>query len=84
MRYLPARLIMALCVLAPLLMISAQRRVQLELKLNEAEYFESPGVPELKAFPFLWQQVGYVLGEDSSNYVFLVLDADQVLNARQQ
>jgi hypothetical protein len=38
--------------------------------------------PELKDFPFLWQQGEYVLGGGSSNYMFLVLAADQVLNAK--
>ena len=39
-----------------------------------------PDFPELKDFPYLWQQVEYVLGGGSSNYMFLVLAADQVLN----
>jgi endoglucanase len=39
-----------------------------------------PDFPELKVFPYLWQQVEYVLGGGSSNYMFLVLAADQVLN----
>ena len=39
-----------------------------------------PDFPELKAFPYLWQQTEYVLGGGSSNYMFLVLAADQVLN----
>jgi endoglucanase len=39
-----------------------------------------PDFPELKEFPYLWQQVEYVLGGGSSNYMFLVLAADQVLN----
>jgi endoglucanase len=41
-----------------------------------------PDFPELKDFPFLWQQMEYVLGGGSSNYMFLVLAADQVLNKR--
>ncbi len=40
-----------------------------------------PDFPELKDFPYLWQQGEYVLGGGSSNYMFLVLAADQVLNA---
>jgi hypothetical protein len=40
-----------------------------------------PDLPELKDFPFLWQQTEYVMGGGSSNYMFLVLAADQVLNA---
>ena len=41
-----------------------------------------PDFPELKDFPYLWQQGEYVLGGGSSNYMFLVLAADQVLNER--
>jgi endoglucanase len=41
-----------------------------------------PDFPELKEFPFLWQQAEYVLGGGSSNYMFLVLAADQVLNGK--
>jgi hypothetical protein len=41
-----------------------------------------PDFPELKDFPFLWQQAEYVLGGGSSNYMFLVLAADQVLNGK--
>ena len=41
-----------------------------------------PDFPELKDFPFLWQQVEYVMGGGSSNFMFLVLAADQVLNAK--
>lgn len=32
-----------------------------------------PDFPELLTFPFLWQQVEYVLGGGSSHYMFLVL-----------
>ena len=32
-----------------------------------------PDFPELLVFPFLWQQVEYVLGGGSSHYMFLVL-----------
>ena len=41
-----------------------------------------PDFPELKDFPYLWQQGEYVLGGGSSNYMFLVLAADQVLNEK--
>ena len=41
-----------------------------------------PDFPELKDFPYLWQQMEYVLGGGSSNYMFLVLAADQVLNEK--
>ncbi len=43
-----------------------------------------PDFPELKEFGFLWQQMEYVLGGGSSNYMFLVLAADQVLNGHSQ
>lgn len=39
-----------------------------------------PDFPEVKDFPYLWQQMEYVLGGGSSNYLFLVLAADQVLS----
>lgn len=38
-----------------------------------------PDFPELLVFPYLWQQVEYVLGGGSSNYMFLVLAAQQIL-----
>jgi endoglucanase len=41
-----------------------------------------PDFPELKEFPFLWQQGEYVLGGGSSNFMFLVLAADKELNKR--
>ncbi len=34
-----------------------------------------PDFPELLVFPFLWQQVEYVMGGGSSHYMFLVLAA---------
>lgn len=39
-----------------------------------------PDYPELKEFPYLWQQGEYVLGGGSSNFMFLVLAADKELN----
>ena len=39
-----------------------------------------PDFPELKDFPYLWQQTEYVLGGGSSNFMFLVLAADQLLS----
>ncbi len=36
-----------------------------------------PDFPELLEFPFLWQQVEYVLGGGSSHYMFLVLAANK-------
>lgn len=38
-----------------------------------------PDFPELLDWPFLWQQTEYVLGGGSSNFMFLVLAAKQVL-----
>jgi len=39
-----------------------------------------PDFPELLEFPYLWQQVEYVMGGGSSHYMFLVLAAQQLLN----
>ena len=39
-----------------------------------------PDFPELLEFPYLWQQVEYVMGGGSSHYMFLVLAAQQILN----
>ncbi|MCL1932398.1 MAG: glycoside hydrolase family 9 protein [Candidatus Azobacteroides sp.] len=39
-----------------------------------------PDFPELLEFPYLWQQVEYVMGGGSSHYMFLVLAARQLLN----
>ena len=41
-----------------------------------------PDFPELLKFPFLWQQVEYVMGGGSSHYMFLVLAAQQLLSDR--
>lgn len=38
-----------------------------------------PDFPELLKFPYLWQQVEYVLGGGSSHYMFLVLAAQNML-----
>jgi endoglucanase len=38
-----------------------------------------PDFPEMKDFPYLWQQAEYVMGGGSSNFMFLVLAADRVL-----
>ena len=38
-----------------------------------------PDFPELLEFPYLWQQVEYVMGGGSSHYMFLVLAAQDVL-----
>jgi hypothetical protein len=39
-----------------------------------------PDFPELLEWPFLWQQAEYCLGYPTSDYVFLILAADHVLN----
>ncbi|MDR1201134.1 MAG: glycoside hydrolase family 9 protein [Tannerellaceae bacterium] len=41
-----------------------------------------PDFPELLEFPYLWQQVEYVMGGGSSHYMFLVLAAKQILSAQ--
>jgi hypothetical protein len=41
-----------------------------------------PDFPELLEFPFLWQQVEYVMGGGSSHYMFLVLATQQLLSDR--
>jgi hypothetical protein len=40
-----------------------------------------PDFPELKRWPFFWQQTEYVLGRGTTDYLLLVLAADHVLNA---
>lgn len=39
-----------------------------------------PDFPELLEWPFLWQQTEYVLGGGTTDYMFLILAADQLLN----
>lgn len=39
-----------------------------------------PDFPELLVFPYLWQQVEYVMGGGSSHFMFLVLAAQQILS----
>jgi hypothetical protein len=41
-----------------------------------------PDFPELLDWPYLWQQQEYVLGGGSSNFMFLVLAADQLLKGK--
>jgi len=41
-----------------------------------------PDFPELMKWPFFWQQGEYVLGGGTTDYLFLVLAADHVLNGR--
>lgn len=37
-----------------------------------------PDLPELKVWPFFWQQGEYVMGGGATNYMFLALAADQL------
>jgi len=39
-----------------------------------------PDFPELLEWPYLWQQTEYVMGGGASNFMFLVLAADHLLN----
>lgn len=39
-----------------------------------------PDYPELLTWPYLWQQTEYVLGGGTTDYLFLVLAADHLLN----
>jgi endoglucanase len=39
-----------------------------------------PDFPELKVWPYFWQQTEYVLGRGTTDYLLLVLAADRVLN----
>ncbi|GHA41917.1 hypothetical protein GCM10007103_24030 [Salinimicrobium marinum] len=41
-----------------------------------------PDFPELLEWPFLWQQTEYVLGGGTTDYLFLVLAADRLLNEK--
>lgn len=40
-----------------------------------------PDLPELKTWPFFWQQTEYVMGGGATNYMFLVLAADSWFRA---
>ena len=39
-----------------------------------------PDLPELKTWPFFWQQTEYVMGGGATNYMFLVLAVDALYN----
>lgn len=43
-----------------------------------------PDFPELLDWPYLWQQQEYVMGGGATNFMFLVLAADQLLSGRPQ
>ena len=40
----------------------------------------APDFPELKAFPYFWQQSEYVMGGGATEFMFLALAADELLN----
>jgi hypothetical protein len=42
-----------------------------------------PDLPELKTWPFLWQQTEYVMGGGATDFLFLALAADHALNQGQ-
>lgn len=41
-----------------------------------------PDLPELKIWPFFWQQTEYVMGGGSENFMFLVLAVDKLYNGK--
>jgi endoglucanase len=43
-----------------------------------------PDLPELKVWPYFWQQTEYVMGGGETNYMFLVLALDQLYGGRPQ
>jgi endoglucanase len=42
-----------------------------------------PDYPELLHWPFLWQQTEYVLGGGTTDYLFIIMAADALLNGKQ-
>jgi endoglucanase len=70
------------------------RSVRVAYGINRADWSYIPGgsvsgtalirpdFPELLEWPFLWQQTEYVLGGGTTDYLFLALAADRLLNAR--
>jgi hypothetical protein len=42
----------------------------------------APDFMELKSFPYFWQQSEYVLGGGATNFMFLALAADRLLNTK--
>ncbi|HEX7025631.1 MAG TPA: glycoside hydrolase family 9 protein [Gammaproteobacteria bacterium] len=42
----------------------------------------APDFMELKSFPYFWQQSEYVMGGGATNFMFLALAADRLLNKR--
>ncbi|MBN1361183.1 MAG: glycoside hydrolase family 9 protein [Sedimentisphaerales bacterium] len=41
-----------------------------------------PDLPELKEWPFFWQQTEYVMGGGGTDFMFLALAADHLLNSK--
>jgi hypothetical protein len=41
-----------------------------------------PDLPELKDWPYLWQQGEYVMGGGACDFLFMVLAADHLLNLK--
>ena len=41
-----------------------------------------PDLPELKAWPYFWQQTEYVMGGGETNYMFLALAADRLYGSK--
>ena len=41
-----------------------------------------PDLPELKKWPYFWQQTEYVMGGGATDFMFMVLAADHILNNR--
>ena len=50
------------------------------MRLAESARALRPDFPELKGWPFFWQQGEYVLGRGTTDYLLLVLAADHELN----
>lgn len=42
-----------------------------------------PDLPELKVWPFFWQQTEYVIGGGATNYMILAMAADYIFNGRE-
>ena len=43
-----------------------------------------PDLPELKVWPYFWQQTEYVMGGGATNYMFLVLDTNALYAAQKE
>ena len=65
---------------------SAEYIAMRDLALNQLRSGKSltgaiirPDCPELKEWPYFWQQTEYVMGGGATNFMFLVLAADNLL-----